>query len=102
MMTDDEIIAIVKAKQGGAKIQFRFLSELGRWRVITTSPFWNFEFVEYRVAPEPYCYGHMNEDGDIGNEVWSTKKEAEATEKYIPDSFSLVKLIPAPDEEQPF
>ena len=56
-MSDDEIIEVVKAHKEGKKIQFRPAGS----KTSTTpwvdaderGPNWNFEFMDYRVSPEP-------------------------------------------------
>jgi hypothetical protein len=52
-MTDDEIVAVVQAHKEGKQIQLR-CSNIPEWtNVVRNEPRWNFEFIEYRVAPEP-------------------------------------------------
>jgi len=52
-MTDDEIITIVTAHKEGKQIQLR-CSNIPEWTdVVRNEPSWNFEMIEYRVAPEP-------------------------------------------------
>ncbi len=52
-MSHNEIIAVVTAAAGGAKIEFRdCLDASGPW-FETAIPDWNFHRFDYRVRPEP-------------------------------------------------
>ena len=51
-MTDEEIIAVVSAHKEGKTIE---VASKGRsnWE-ISKSPYWNFDFCDYRIKPEPH------------------------------------------------
>ena len=105
-MTHDEMIKVIAAHRDSRTIQFRFYIDGidgGEWRESRVAPKWNFGSVEYREKPEPpHCYGHINAGGDIRSVVWGTQEGAETARMNLPASSSVVKLILAPDEEQPF
>ncbi len=50
-MTDDEIIAVVQAHKEGKRIEVSGPNG-GNWSV-TSKPQWDFQNLDYRVAPEP-------------------------------------------------
>ncbi len=52
MMSDVQILEVVRAHMEGKKIQCRALTEYGLWGS-RISDRWNFECYEYRVLPEP-------------------------------------------------
>lgn len=56
MMTDDEMMDIVRAKKRGDKIQYRRRCD-EPWRKITRAEYpFDFQHLEYRIAPAPREY----------------------------------------------
>jgi hypothetical protein len=51
-MSDDEIIAVVKAHKEGKKIQYRFCVGEEQWQDMKMHD-WDFQRNTYHVAPEP-------------------------------------------------
>ena len=102
MMSNKEIIAVVQAKEDGAKIQLKLHDEQ-EWSNCVEEPRWNFYKTDYRIKPEPqHCYGHMGENGIIGSTTWIDRETAFCQLKIRfgeNNAIRVVKLIPAPDDE---
>lgn len=96
-MTDDEIIAVVKAHKEGKAIQFRLHGSREAWRV-AHFPTWSFEGVEYRVKPEPLvCWVVRYDDGSIGYPVFATEKHAQ--DVAISNQGVAVKMVEADEND---
>ena len=109
-MTHDEMIEVIAAHRNGKKIQKGLQYAIKNAAPFEDSfkldwqeccnPLWAFDRSVYRVKPEPpHCYGHIYEDGSFG---FSTFIDRQSAEEHPYDSkMQVVKLILAPDEEQP-
>jgi len=71
-MTHDEMIEVIKAHKEGKKLQCR-PKRSGKfeppWMDFEEGeePVWNFQYVEYRVKPEPLTfYARIGDDGKVG------------------------------------
>ena len=52
-MSDDEIIEVVQARRDGKRIQAQTKNITNNWTDVTSAPSWNFNDVDFRIAPEP-------------------------------------------------
>lgn len=96
MMTDDEIIAVVKARKEGKKIQCRFINNDRQWFVAV--PEWNFSRYVYRVKPEPLvCWVVKYDDGSIGYPAFPTEKHAQ--DVAISNQGVAVKMVEADEND---
>jgi hypothetical protein len=95
MMTDDEIIAVVKAHKEGKEIEGRSFEDREWFSAIPT---WNFEVCEYRVKPEPLvCWVVRYDDGSIGYAVYATEKHAQ--DVAISNQGVAVKMVEADEND---
>ena len=93
MMTDDEIIAVVKAHKEGKEIEGRSFEDREWFSAIPT---WNFEVCEYRVKPEPLvAYAVKYVDGSIAYPIFTKHADAESMASH--SQGTVVKMVEADD-----
>ena len=103
-MTNKQIIAVVKAAEDGKDIQFKIGQICSEWQE-TDRPGWDFHRCVFRVKPEPlHGWILINNDDSLSSNLFYPDQASarKAQEEIDPTHSTIVKMVEAPDEEQPF